>query len=148
MFGYESMVYWHWWVLAVLLFILEVFSPAAFFIWIGLAAVIVGIVVLTVDPNWQMQVLLFAGLSVSSVMIGRMWFRRNPIETDQPNLNRRGHELIGRVYTVEQAIVNGTGRVRVGDSTWKVRGPDAPVGDKIKVVGIDSGVLEVELSTD
>ena len=148
MFGYESVAYWHWWVLAVLLFILEVFSPAAFFLWIGLAAVIVGIVVFTIDPSWQIQVLLLAILSVSSVMIGRMWFRRNPIETDQPNLNRRGHELIGRVFTIEQGIVNGTGRIRVGDSTWKVRGPDAEVGRQVKVVDIDSAVLLVELVGD
>lgn len=144
MFGYESVAYWHWWVLAVLMFILEVFSPAAFFIWIGLAAVIVGIVVLAIDPGWQMQVLMFAVLSIASVMLGRMWFRRNPIKTDQPNLNRRGHELIGRTFTVEQAIVNSTGRVRVGDSTWKVAGPDAEVGEKVKVVDIDSAVLQVE----
>ncbi len=145
MFGYESMAYWHWWVLGVLLLILEVFSPAAFFIWIGLAAGIVGFLLLVIDMSWQAQVFVFAGLSMASVMLGRMWFRRNPIETDQPNLNRRGHELIGRTYKVEQAIVDGTGRIRVGDSTWKVRGPDAVVGAKVKVVGIESAVLSIEL---
>ncbi len=74
-----------------------------------------------------------------------MWFKRNPIATDQPNLNRRGHELIGRTFKVEQAIADGTGRIRVGDTTWKARGPDASVGHKVKVVGIDSVVLRVEL---
>ncbi len=145
MFGYESLVYWHWWVLAVLLLILEVFSPAAFFIWIGLAAGMVGLLLLGVDMGWQNQMFLFAGLSVACVLMGRMWFRRNPIETDQPNLNRRGHELIGRTFKVEQVIVDGTGRIRVGDSTWKARGPDAGIGQKVKVVGIDSAVLRVEL---
>ena len=145
MFGYENLVYWHWWVLAVLLFILEVFSPAAFFIWIGLAAGLVGLLLLAMDMGWQTQMFLFAGLSVACVLIGRMWFRRNPIATDQPNLNRRGHELIGRTFKVEQVIVDGTGRIRVGDSTWKARGPDASVGQKVKVVGIDSAVLKVEL---
>lgn len=146
MFGYEGLLYWHWWVLGVLLFILEVFSPAAFFIWIGLAAGLVGLLLLVMEMSWQSQIFLFAGLSVACVLIGRMWFRRNPIATDQPNLNRRGHELIGRTFKVEQAIVDGTGRIRVGDSTWKARGPEADVGQKVKVVGIDSAVLTVELT--
>lgn len=146
MFGYESLLYWHWWVLAVLMFILEVFSPAAFFIWIGLAAGILGLLLLVVDMSWQTQIFVFAGLSMACVLIGRMWFKRHPIATDQPNLNRRGHELIGRTFKVEQAIADGTGRIRVGDSTWKARGADAGVGTKVKVVGIDSAVLEVELA--
>lgn len=145
MFGFEGLVYWHWLVLGVFLFILEVFSPAAFFIWIGLAAGLVGLLLLFIDMSWQTQLFIFAALSVACVMLGRMWFSRNPIETDQPNLNRRGNELIGRIFKVEQAIVDGTGRIRVGDSTWKVRGPEAGVGQKVKVVGIDSAVLQVEL---
>ena len=144
MFGIEVLDYWHWWVLAVLLLILEVFSPAAFFIWIGFAAGIMGLLLLISDFTWQTQFLMFAALSVICVVAGRSWFKRNPIETDEPNLNRRGHALIGRIFEVEQAIVDGTGRVRVGDSTWKVRGPDTEAGVKVKVVGIDSTVLQVE----
>ncbi len=144
MFGLEVLDYWHWWILAVLLLILEVFSPAAFFIWIGFAAGIMGLLLLISDFTWQMQFLMFAALSVICVVAGRSWFKRNPIETDEPNLNRRGHALIGQIFEVEQAIVDGTGRVRVGDSTWKVRGPDTEAGVKVKVVGIDSTVLQVE----
>ncbi len=144
MFGLEVLDYWHWWILAVVLLILEVFSPAAFFIWIGFAAGIMGLLLLISDFTWQMQFLMFAALSVICVVAGRSWFKRNPIETDEPNLNRRGHALIGRIFEVEQAIVDGTGRVRVGDSTWKVRGPDTEAGVKVKVVGIDSTVLQVE----
>jgi membrane protein implicated in regulation of membrane protease activity len=144
MFGIEELDYWHWWVLAVVLLILEVFSPAAFFIWIGFAAGIMGLLLLISDFTWQTQFLMFAALSVICVVAGRSWFKRNPIETDEPNLNRRGHALIGRIFEVEQAIVDGTGRVRVGDSTWKVRGPDTETGVKVKVVGIDSTVLQVE----
>jgi membrane protein implicated in regulation of membrane protease activity len=144
MFGIEVVDYWHWWVLAIALFIFEIFSPAAFFIWIGLAAGIMGFILLVGDFSWQTQLLMFAVLSVVCVIAGRNWFRRNPIESDEPNLNRRGQALIGRVFQVEQAIVDGTGRIRVGDSTWKVLGPDAGVGEKVRVIGIDSTVLQVE----
>ncbi len=145
MFGIEAIDYWHWWVLAIVLLILEVFSPAAFFIWIGFAAGIMGLLLLINDFTWQMQFFMFAVLSVFSVVAGRTWFKRNPIESDEPNLNRRGHALIGRVFEVEQAIEDGVGRIRVGDSTWKVTGPDAGAGEKVKVVGVDSTVLRVEL---
>jgi len=145
MFGIEAIDYWHWWVLAVALMILEIFSPAAFFIWIGFAAGVMGFLLLLVGEfSWQTQFFLFALLSVICVVAGRTWFKRNPIVSDEPNLNRRGHALVGRVFEVEQAIVDGTGRVRVGDSTWKVSGPDAEIGEKVKVVGIDSTVLQVE----
>lgn len=144
MFGIEAIDYWHWWVLSIALLILEIFSPAAFFIWIGFAAGIMGLILLLGDVSWQTQFVMFAALSVVSVVAGRSWFKRNPIESDEPNLNRRGHALIGRVFEVEQAIVDGTGRVRVGDSTWKVTGPDTLIGEKVKVVGIDSTVLLVE----
>jgi membrane protein implicated in regulation of membrane protease activity len=144
MFGIEAIDYWHWLVLAVALFILEIFSPAAFFIWIGIAAGLMGLLLLAGDFSWQAQFLIFAVLSVVCVIGGRTWFKRNPIATDEPNLNRRGQSLVGRIFEVEQSIVDGTGRIRVGDTTWKVRGPDSEVGEKVMVVGIDSAVLCVE----
>ena len=103
-----------------------------------------GLLLLIGGFSWQAQFFIFAVLSVVCVVAGRAWFKRNPIATDEPNLNRRGQSLVGRVFEVEQAIVDGTGRVRVGDTTWKVRGPNAGVGEKVKVVGIDSAVLRVE----
>lgn len=144
MFGIEAITFWHWWILAAVLLIIEVVSPAAFFIWIGLAAGLVGLALWVFELSWQMQLLLFAVLSVACVVLGRAWFKRNPIETDKPNLNRKGQSLIGKVFEVEQAIEHGTGRIRVGDSTWKASGPDTAVGEKVRVVGIDSAVLAVE----
>ena len=141
---FEFIDYWHWWVLAVALLILEMFSPAAFFIWIGLAAVIMGFVLLLADPSWQLQLVLFAVLSVVSVLAGRNWFRRNPIKSENPNLNRRGQALIGSVFEVDEAIVDGVGRIRVGDTTWKAHGPDTAKGARVRVIGVDSTVLQVE----
>ena len=73
-----------------------------------------------------------------------MWFRKYPEETDQPNLNRRGEQYIGRSFTLETAIDNGVGRVRVGDSLWRAVGDDMPAGSRVKVVGVDGASLKVE----
>ena len=106
----QQVEFWHWWVLGVVLLILEVFAPGAFFLWLALAAGIVGLVVMMIPAMaWEAQLLLFALLSVASFLLGRLWLRRHPIETDLPTLNRRGEQYVGRVFTLEEPVVNGNG---------------------------------------
>jgi membrane protein implicated in regulation of membrane protease activity len=142
---FDNMVWWHWWVIAVAFVILEVLSPTVFFMWMAVAALVVGVLLMLVPMSWEVQFLLFAFLSVVAIMGGRTWFRRHPIKTDQPMLNERGQTLVGQVAVVENPIVNGTGRIHIGDSTWKVRGPDAPAGTRVRIVSAESTVLTVEL---
>jgi len=143
---YDNLAYWHWWILAVVLIILEIFTPGAFFMWMSAAAGIVGLILLAMpDLTWQAQFLLFSFLSVIAIIAGKAWFNRNPIQTEMPTLNERENDLIGKVFDVEQAIVNGSGRVKVGESTWKANGPDCKAGDSVRVVGVDGSELKVEL---
>jgi membrane protein implicated in regulation of membrane protease activity len=140
--------YWHWWSFAVLLVILEIFSPAAFFLWLGIAAAITGLIILIApEIHWAIQLLIFSVFSIASVWLGRTWFQRNPIETDHPNLNQSNQEFIGNIYIVEQEITNGSGRIKVGDSSWKATGDDAKIGDKVRVVSVNATVLTVERIT-
>ncbi|MCP5230807.1 MAG: NfeD family protein [Zoogloeaceae bacterium] len=137
--------YWHWWILGVALVILEAFAPGAFFVWMGAAAIVVGFLLWLIPAmGWEIQFLIFALLSVSAIVGWRMWFKRHPEETDQPSLNRRGEQYIGRSFTLETAIENGVGRIRVGDSQWRVIGDDLPVGSTVTVVGVDGASLKVE----
>lgn len=137
--------YWHWWVLGVAFVILEVFSPAAFFLWLGIAAGLTGgILMLVPDLGWELQILAFALFSVASILVSRSYFKRHPIETDQPTLNRRGEQYIGRVFTLDEAVINGQGKIRVDDTTWKIHCPDRPAGSRVTVTGVDGVVLRVE----
>ncbi|MFT6156912.1 MAG: hypothetical protein ACI9I4_001821 [Neolewinella sp.] len=112
--------------------------------WMAVAAGATGLVLLVFpDLGWQAQFLGFAVLSVAAILAGRSWFQRNPIVSEQPNLNKMGEELIGRVFNVEEAIVSGRGRIRVGETTWKVAGEDSPVGTKVKVTAVQSAMLQV-----
>jgi len=79
-----------------------------------------------------------------SVAIGRWLIKRYPIRTDEPRLNRRGEQYIGRVFTLEEPIVNRHGKIRVDDSTWKIEGDDCRPGTNVRVVGVDGVVLKVE----
>ena len=136
--------YWHWLILAVLLMILEVFSPGAFLLWLGLAAGAVGLLLLVFpDLSWQVQFILFALFSIITIFAVRAFLQRRPIETDQPHLNRRGEQYLERTFTLDEPIINGEGKIRVDDSTWKINGEDCPAGTRVKVTGVQGVVLLV-----
>ena len=136
-------VYWNWWVLGVALMAAEALLPGFFFLWMGVAALVVGLA-LTVLPDlgWTYQVLLFAVLSVGSIVAWQIRLRRHPTQTADPLLNRRGHQYVGRVFTLDAPVVNGYGKIRVDDSTWKVVvDQDCPPGTRLRIVGVDGVML-------
>ena len=142
----EQAEFWHWWIAGVVFLILEVFVPGAFFLWLGVSAGVVGLVLLAFSGTpWEIQFLIWAVLSIGAVVGSRLYLRRHPIETDRPTLNRRGEQYIGRHFTLEEPIVNGLGKIRVDDSTWKIEGPDElPDGRKIQVTAVEGTILKVE----
>ena len=147
MISFEQIEYWNWWVIGVFLIGIEVFAPGAIFLWMGIAAGIVGLVLLIFpDLMWQMQLLLFAVLSVVSIIGWRFVMRNRPApESDQPMLNRRGASYVGRSFTLKEPIKDGSGLLHIDDSRWKVESDeDLPVGTKVTVVGIEGTVLQVE----
>jgi len=137
--------FWYWWVLGLILLILEVFAPGAFFLWMGISAGVVGVIawlVPSLSIEWQM--LIFTVIAIASVVGWRAYLRKNPVETDQPSLNRRGEQYVGRVFTLDAPIVNGVGKIRVDDTMWRIEGTDCEAGGKVRVVGVDGVNLKVE----
>jgi membrane protein implicated in regulation of membrane protease activity len=135
-----------WFIAGFVLMLLEVFAPGAFLLWFGIAALIVGSAVwlLPMLP-WQVQIVAFALLSIGALVGYRAWRKRRPApQVDQPLLNKRVEQLIGRVFTLDQAIVNGRGKIKVGDALWTVVGSDLAVGSKVRVIGAHEQMLEVE----
>jgi hypothetical protein len=139
-------LFWHWLALGVFLLIVELLAPGMFFLWMAQAAIFTGIA-LFVLPNlsWESQAALFSVLSVLGVAVARRFFKRHPITTDQPLLNQRTAQYVGRVFTLNQPIVNGQGKIKIDDSIWKIRGEDCDAGTKVRVVAADSVVLIVEM---
>lgn len=137
--------HWGWLVFAALLGMGEVLMPGVFLIWVALAAAVTGLAALALPISLPVQLLLFAALCLVSVWGGRRWYRDNPVDSQDPLLNDRTARLVGEIVTVVEAIDNGRGRVKVGDGVWSCRGPDAPAGARVRVVGADASVLKVEL---
>ncbi len=140
---------WHWLVMGLVLAALELVTPAFLFLPMGIGAAAAGLsLALFPETPWPGQLGIFAAVSVVSVLVGRGYLRRHPITSDEPALNRRGHQYLGRVFTLDTPLVNGAGKIRVDDSTWKVVGPDVPAGVRVRVSGVEGTVLRVEVLGD
>ena len=138
---------WSWIILGGILLAVEVIAPGTFFLWFGVAAILVGLISFVIDWSWQEQGVGFALLAVASLI---MWWRiirparRDEGASDQPFLNQRAQGFVGRVFTLEKPIVDGAGTVRIGDTIWRVTGPDCAAGSRIKIARADGPTLFVE----
>jgi membrane protein implicated in regulation of membrane protease activity len=137
---------WNWLIVGIVLMGIETFAPGVFMLWLGLAALIVGLVSFGVAWSWQAQIIMFAALSIAMVPLWRYYSGRNASSTDKPFLNKRAEGLIGRVFTLEKPIVDGVGTVRIDDTIWRVSGPEAPSGSRVKIMSADGASLRVELA--
>ena len=137
--------YWYWWIFAGILLIVEVFVSGFFFLWMAVSSAIVGAILFAYpEMDWKMQLVVFSVLSVLSIALFRRYAVKHPTETDQPELNRRSRQYIGRTFTLQQPIINGVGSLRVDDTTWRIVGKDMEPGVKIVVTGVDGVLLKVE----
>ena len=138
--------HWFWFVLTLVLLGLEMALPGVIFMWLAIASAIVGGLVLIVSSiGWEVQFVIFSILGIVSVYAGRTYLRKNPIVSEDENLNNRGARYVGKVYKLDRPLNNGEGKVRVGDSLWLVRGDfEGEAGTAVKVVGSDGVVLLVE----
>ncbi len=135
---------WHWLLLGVGLAIAEALLPGAYLIWFGVASGLVGLAMLALPTlAWQAQFILFAALSLALILLWRRYGGLQAESLDHPNLNRRGMQYVGRRFTLDDPLVNGHGKIRVDDTTWKVVGDDAPAGALVEVDGVEGTQLRV-----
>jgi len=134
---------WNWWILGLVLLGLEVIAPGTIFLWFGVSAIVVGTVALFVDLSWQTSLILFLVLSFVSLIVGRMAMRKLKSEEGDPNLNRRGSRYIGREFILEAPLQQGSGKLSIDDTVWRITGPDLPAGKKVRIDSIDGARLVV-----
>jgi membrane protein implicated in regulation of membrane protease activity len=139
--------FWDWFIAAAVLLLLEVMAPGTFMLWLGLSALLVGLISLGIDWSWQYQFLAFAVFAMAAIPLWRRIGARARAPTDQPFLNRRTDAFIGRVFTLEKPIVGGNGTIGIGDTVWRISGPDCPSGSRVKVAAVDGSTLRVEPAT-
>ncbi len=142
----ETIEFWHWLVIGLCFLALEVFAPGAILMWFGFGGLVTGILLwLIPSMSHEWQVLIFAVFSGISLLAWRQFANlRKKVTSDQPNLNNRLQGYIGRETVLIEAIENGTGLAKVGDSAWKVRGKDLAKGTRVRITGLDGMFFKVE----
>lgn len=135
----EQFQFWHWLILGAVFLAIEVFAPATVFLWFGVAAFITGFVAWLIPSiGFGGEILLFAVSTLVSIVAFKILRRHNPEpESPDPELNNRLSAYIGKEYTLKQPIVDGKGRLHLGDGMWTILGKDMPVGSKVKITGVD-----------
>lgn len=136
--------HWTWLAIGLLLAAAEIAVPGVFLIWMAGAALITGAIAWLVPIGLPLQIVIFAVLAIIAVFSGKRYLRAHPVEGADPKMNDRGARAVGELVVVTHAIDGGTGRVRLGDSEWLAKGPDAEPGSRMRVAGHDGAVLIVE----
>lgn len=145
----SALTVWHLFILAVILLILVTLVPGAFLLWLGVAAGVTGAAVwLAPGLNVEMQMLLFSVTAVASIIGWTAYRRHHPAMSEQPSLNRRGSQYVGRVFTLDEPLVNGRGRLRVDDTVWRITSAELPAGTRVSVVAVDGTALTVRPTPD
>lgn len=125
----------------LVLMVLEAMAPGAFLIWLGLAALVTGLITFAVPLGLAGGVSVFAFAVVISVGLGVGLRRRRHAV---PDVDIQSAGLVGK--RVRALVFEGSeGRVRVGDGDWPARLlsgavlPNAP----LTVVAVDGMTLLV-----
>jgi hypothetical protein len=135
---------WNWLIFGFILMALELIAPGVFLFWLGLAALLVGLVSFAINLSWQTQLLMFAVFAAAAVPLWRRLALSHRMGAESnPFLNRRTDALVGRVFTLEKPIIDGSGTVRIDDTVWRVAGPDTPAGSRVRIVRADGANLTV-----
>jgi len=133
-----------WLIAALVLGIAELAAPGIFFVFLAIAAGVTGIALLALpELPIAVQLASFAVWSTVTVLIGRRWYRDYPVAGADPMLNDRSARMVGQIVIVETAIVDGRGRVLVGDGSWPARGDDAAAGTRVRITRVADGVADV-----
>lgn len=136
---------WLWTIGGVVLLIAEVVAPGFFLLFIGVAALLTGILALLLGFGLVPQLAIFAILAYLSVHFGgrRFYATRYDYSADRL-INDPAGRLLGRVVVVVQPVDSHGGRVKLGDSEWSARGAPAAVGDRVRIVDVEGNCLKVE----
>lgn len=134
---------WSWIIAGLVLLGLELVVPGGYLLWMGIAGVLTGILVLFQPLDWPVQWVVFGALSLVSILIWVRLTRKRGAQTDRPLLNQRAEQFIGQEAVLDKPISGGFGRLALGDTIWRIAGPDLPAGQRVRIVGAEGAVLRV-----
>ena len=135
---------WAWFVTGLILLALELVVPGGYFLWLGAAGLVTGLAAFIPGLGWPLQVTIFGGLGLVAVIAWTMVTRHRKPQSEEPLLNQRTARFIGHEGVIDEPIRDGYGRMALGDTIWRISGPDVAAGARVRVIGADGAVLKVE----
>jgi len=140
-----ALPYWAWLTIGLLLAAGEMVATQFVLIWFGVAALVVGL------ASWFFpgldlvgQLVAFAVLTVLLLVPAQRLRRRRRRAVGGGDINDRLAQQVGRVAMLHEPIVEGEGCIFIGDTLWRVEGPDLPAGKRVRVVSFRGTALLVE----
>jgi inner membrane protein len=137
---------WHWLCFGILILLGELLGAGGFLLGIGASALVVSLLQF-IFPGiaWYWQLVIFSVMSILLTLIYWKRFKQFNEKTEQPLLNSRIQNLIGRQVTLIKAIEHGQGKVQIEDALWSVSfTQNLPIGTIVKITGAEGMVLLVE----
>ncbi len=140
------MIFWYWWAIAAVLLVFEMLLPGVVFMFVAIGAAAAGVALLAVAGlSLEFQLFVFGVASVASAIVLRPTLKRlQRVRAQDETINARGSAMVGRTIVLDAPILNGRGRVRVGDGSWTVTGPDMAAGARVRVTAVSGTELAVE----
>ncbi|MCF6766114.1 NfeD family protein [Thiotrichales bacterium 19S3-7] len=143
------MIFWHWLILGGVFLIIELLSFTAFFLFFGIASVVMAVIT-WLHPGldtWS-QVIIAAILAVISCLIWYKIYRsykKSKQNKDALNLNVRLSQYIGKEATLLTDVTNGYAKAKIGDTQWRVEITESlKSGDKVVITAFDSTTLKAK----
>ena len=137
--------FWWWWVAAAVLMVCELALPGVLFLFLAIGAAFVGLLLLLwPSMAFEVELLVFAVTSVIAALLLRPVIATRLKGKAHATLNARAAALVGQIVKLEEPIISGRGRARVGDGSWAVRGPDMVAGAEVRIIGVEGAELLVE----
>lgn len=141
----ESITFWHWLTLGCALLAAEILGTAGYLLWLGISALLVGVCLAVFPISWQVQWVSFALLCLLTTYL---WWRRqskiDKADDKTSGLNQKHNQLVGMVVTLDEAVVVGMNRVKVGDTTWSAQSDEElAAGTRVEIIEMDGIVLKI-----
>lgn len=135
-----------WTVVGIVCLILEITSGDFFLTCIAVGAFVAGVSSVLALPFWA-QVVVFAAMSVVSIYFIRPHLTALLHKGGNTRLSN-ADAIIGRIGVVSETVKgSGFGRVKIDGDDWKAQTSetdDIEVGMKVRVVGRESVIIDVE----
>ncbi len=129
---------WMWWVLTLFFIVFTFYWADLRLLWASLATAVVGALTWH-SPDLPMiyQLMIVVLITVGGVLITETFIKKKPGQGGDDEVLPSEDDYVGKVFTLEQPIVNGSGVIDFQGIKLRIRGEDAEAGTQVRIIAVD-----------